>query len=72
MILTTHLTSCVKDWPLKMHSNYSPFDAAMQAMRLMNAAMPSEDAMDDEDKIMYAQFLVQYSIAMSLHDLDCS
>jgi len=55
-----------------MRGNYSPYDAAKNALKLMNAAMPSEDAMDDEDKIMYAQFLVQYSIAMSLHDLDCS
>lgn len=69
---TPRLTSCVKGWLLKMRSNYSPYDAAKNALKLMNAAMSSEDAMDDEDKIIYAQFLVQYSIAMSLHDLDCS
>ncbi len=72
MSQTLRLTSCANDWLLKMRGNYSPYDAAKNALKLMNAAMPSEDAMDDEDKIMYAQFLVQYSIAMSLHDLDCS
>ena len=47
----------------------SSYSALIEA-RLMKAAIPSNrDVMDDEDRIVYANFLIQYSIALSLYDL---
>ncbi len=47
----------------------SAYQAAQDALEHMQAAIPAEHAMDDEDRIVYANFLIQYSIALSLYDL---
>lgn len=48
----------------------SSYSALIEARELMKAAIPSNpDVMDDEDRIVYANFLVQFSIAMSLYDI---
>lgn len=53
-----------------MASQMSSFEALTKAFDLMKKAVPSpEGLMEDEDMIFMANFLVQYSIALSLYDI---
>lgn len=48
----------------------SSYAALIEAREMMKVAIPrNPEVMDDEDRIVYANFLVQFSIAMSLFDI---